>query len=139
MFFFSSRRRHTRCALVTGVQTCALPILGNGYYFTPELKQILGSGLLNPFLLPGQEQSAEGLAALQAASARGVQLYGGESTSTIFDASFSGGLGFELPGGEVQAAVGVDLRREEYEFNGPADAALRSEEHTSELQSLMAN
>src|SRR3546814_789091 len=28
MFFFSSRRRHTRCALVTGVQTCALPIYG---------------------------------------------------------------------------------------------------------------
>src|SRR3546814_5193603 len=27
-FFFSSRRRHTRCALVTGVQTCALPICG---------------------------------------------------------------------------------------------------------------
>src|SRR3546814_1299406 len=27
IFFFSSRRRHTRCALVTGVQTCALPIL----------------------------------------------------------------------------------------------------------------
>src|SRR3546814_1590978 len=26
MFFFSSRRRHTRCALVPGVQTCALPI-----------------------------------------------------------------------------------------------------------------
>src|SRR3546814_4465505 len=26
-FFFSSRGRHTRCALVTGVQTCALPIL----------------------------------------------------------------------------------------------------------------
>src|SRR3546814_18478221 len=25
-FFFSSRRRHTRCALVTGVQTCAFPI-----------------------------------------------------------------------------------------------------------------
>src|SRR3546814_6554636 len=31
MFFVSSRRRHTRCALVTGVQTCALPI------FTPSL------------------------------------------------------------------------------------------------------
>src|SRR3546814_6829655 len=28
VFFFSSRRRHTRCALVTGVQTCALPIFG---------------------------------------------------------------------------------------------------------------
>src|SRR3546814_3749303 len=29
-FFFSSRRRHTRCALVTGVQTCALPICSVG-------------------------------------------------------------------------------------------------------------
>src|SRR3546814_1835756 len=28
LVFFSSRRRHTRCALVTGVQTCALPICG---------------------------------------------------------------------------------------------------------------
>src|SRR3546814_10367631 len=28
IFFFSSRRRHTICALVTGVQTCALPISG---------------------------------------------------------------------------------------------------------------
>src|SRR3546814_15215842 len=28
-FFFASRRRHTRCALVTGVQTCALPIFPN--------------------------------------------------------------------------------------------------------------
>src|SRR3546814_1502619 len=26
LLFFSSRRRHTKCALVTGVQTCALPI-----------------------------------------------------------------------------------------------------------------
>src|SRR3546814_5533997 len=30
LFFFSSRRRHTRCALVTGVQTCALPISHDG-------------------------------------------------------------------------------------------------------------
>src|SRR3546814_8388978 len=38
MCFFSSRRRHTRCALVTGVQTCALPI------WTVEGKRIfLGS------------------------------------------------------------------------------------------------
>src|SRR3546814_9032230 len=28
VFFFASRGRHTRCALVTGVQTCALPISG---------------------------------------------------------------------------------------------------------------
>src|SRR3546814_7026269 len=33
LFFFSSRRRHTRCALVTGVQTCALPIfLGQSFW-----------------------------------------------------------------------------------------------------------
>src|SRR3546814_8397927 len=30
VFFFASRRRHTRRALVTGVQTCALPIFGGG-------------------------------------------------------------------------------------------------------------
>src|SRR3546814_6389746 len=34
VFFFSSRRRHTRCALVTGVQTCALPILIMSRLFT---------------------------------------------------------------------------------------------------------
>src|SRR3546814_10109569 len=45
LFFFSSRRRHTRCALVTGVQTCALPIypsawrklyLSHGVFFAPK-------------------------------------------------------------------------------------------------------
>src|SRR3546814_5643471 len=30
-YFFSSGRRHTVCALVTGVQTCALPICGYGF------------------------------------------------------------------------------------------------------------
>src|SRR3546814_9820051 len=34
LFFFSSRRRHTRCALVTGVQTCALPIYRIAGYAT---------------------------------------------------------------------------------------------------------
>src|SRR3546814_4195363 len=34
VFFFSSRRRHTRCALVTGVQTCALPISRRNDYST---------------------------------------------------------------------------------------------------------
>src|SRR3546814_2038975 len=44
LFFFSSRRRHTRCALVTGVQTCALPILAGiglpvppGFTITTEM------------------------------------------------------------------------------------------------------
>src|SRR3546814_8206215 len=41
-FFFSSRRRHTRCALVTGVQTCALPI-----YFL-EHRSFPGRGTRHP-------------------------------------------------------------------------------------------
>src|SRR3546814_10451465 len=40
MFFFSSRRRHTRCALVTGVQTCALPISAGRAVSIGELGQI---------------------------------------------------------------------------------------------------
>src|SRR3546814_17919836 len=39
IFFFSSRRRHTRCALVTGVQTCALPILPNRVMLQDRLQQ----------------------------------------------------------------------------------------------------
>src|SRR3546814_7433460 len=36
VFFFSSRRRHTRCALVTGVQTCALPIAARRPVLNPR-------------------------------------------------------------------------------------------------------
>src|SRR3546814_8676774 len=42
IFFFSSRRRHTRCALVTGVQTCALPIstmVSNDLVMPPLLRR----------------------------------------------------------------------------------------------------
>src|SRR3546814_10876021 len=38
-FFFSSRRRHTRCALVTGVQTCALPISTTAATTSAQLEQ----------------------------------------------------------------------------------------------------
>src|SRR3546814_3589087 len=44
-FFFSSRRRHTRCALVTGVQTCALPIYWLGMVIIriqrPRMRNVL--------------------------------------------------------------------------------------------------
>src|SRR3546814_1368282 len=40
-FFFSSRRRHTRCALVTGVQTCALPICPAGAAAARSLARLL--------------------------------------------------------------------------------------------------
>src|SRR3546814_5875540 len=44
IFFVSSRRRHTRCALVTGVQTCALPIYSPGMspLGTGEVRNALG-------------------------------------------------------------------------------------------------
>src|SRR5690606_36364321 len=79
-------------------------------------------GLLNPFLMPGQEQGAAAVAALQAASAEGVVLYGDKSTVNNFDAVFSGSIG-QLPGGDLQVALGVDLRREAFEFNGDPRAA----------------
>src|SRR3546814_4859472 len=37
-FFFSSRRRHTKCALVTGVQTCALPI-----WIVTQARELVGA------------------------------------------------------------------------------------------------
>src|SRR3546814_1021781 len=64
-FFFSSRRRHTRCALVTGVQTCALPI----YLRTPsktmrpgaETGAGRGDGCGKPQSCEGSESSADPL------------------------------------------------------------------------------
>src|SRR3546814_7734240 len=46
LFFFASRRRHTRCALVTGVQTCALPISTKGTVFR-HLQTLLERGYLS--------------------------------------------------------------------------------------------
>ena len=112
--------------------------LGSGFYYrgtlasgapdpnvplvpgTTNLRGLIGalnSGLINPFLLPGQAQSAAGLAALQSASAEGVILYGGKFSVTQVDGSVSGPL-FDLPGGAVQVAFGVDYRKEKYRFNG---------------------
>ena len=101
-------------------------ILGTGFHYKDALNQLLGSGTLNPFLMPGQAQSSEAIAGLQAASAAGVTLYGGESLMTTFDASISGELGFfRLPGGTIAMAAGVDLRREEYKFAGDQRATRR--------------
>jgi iron complex outermembrane recepter protein len=119
--------------------------LGSGYYFRGTLANgandpnapiapgatgagiigVLNSGVLNPFLFPGQSQSPQALAMLDAVSAEGTILYGGRYRVTQIDASVSGGL-FDLPGGTIQAAVGVDYRRETYRFNGDVrEAAAR--------------
>jgi iron complex outermembrane receptor protein len=117
-------------------------VLGSGYYYRgtlgsgaydPAAPQVAGapagfrglagalnSGLLNPFSVT---QTEAGLAALQSVSAEGSTLYGGQYEVRQFDGSISGPL-FDLFGNRVQAAFGVDYRRETYSFKGsPAAAA----------------
>jgi len=91
--------------------------LGGGYYYQDALIAALNSGKVDPFLFPGQSQSPAGIAAIQAASAEGLVLYGGKYSVKQADASASGSL-FNLPAGTLKAAVGVDFRREEYKFDG---------------------
>ncbi len=91
--------------------------LGNGYSYTVPLAAALGSGLINPFLKAGQTQTQQALDLIRGASAAGVVLYGGKTTLTAFDASLSGEI-YTLPAGPIMAAVGTDIRKEEYKFNG---------------------
>ena len=86
----------------------------------PGIIGLLNSGILNPFSLT---QTPAALAGLDAVSARGVTLYGGKYEVKQLDASFSGPL-FNLWHGAVQAAIGVDYRRETYSFNGSPAAVL---------------
>ncbi len=91
--------------------------LGTGFNYTAALASALGTGKINPFLRPGEAQTQEALELIRATSAAGVVLYGGRTTLTAFDAALSGEV-YKLPGGAVMAAVGTDLRKEEYRFNG---------------------
>src|SRR3546814_5575103 len=54
-FFFSSRRRHTRCALVTGVQTCALPIFSSGKSALQRTKARKFDLILMDIQMPGMD------------------------------------------------------------------------------------
>src|SRR3546814_15813918 len=56
-FFFSSRRRHTRCALVTGVQTCALPIS----YWPPQYSIMDGETLEPIKIVSTRGQTVDGV------------------------------------------------------------------------------
>jgi len=99
-------------------------IHNGGYYYQAGLISALGSGQINPWLLPGQSQTAAGMALLQAASATGSKLFGGKTGLTQFDGSISGEL-TQLPAGPLGAAIGFDIRKETYEFSdgsrsGPA-------------------
>ena len=114
-------------------------VLGSGYYYrgtlangasdplapiapgatAPGLVGLINSGILNPFSLTQTDQAMAGLRSI---SAEGTTLYGGRYTVKEIDASFAGPL-FDLPGGTVQMAAGLDWRRETYSFNGSAAAA----------------
>src|SRR3546814_20067846 len=86
-FVFSSRRRHTRCAVVTGVQTCALPISLNGLWDVPPLAgdrvAVVGAGVVG------------GLAAVLASRVPGVELELVDPSPAR--AALAAGLGLRLP------------------------------------------
>src|SRR3546814_5701771 len=71
--FFSSRRRHTRCALVTGVQTCALPISGQ-----IEL-ELVPQGTLSERM----RAAAAGIGAFYCPTGVGTDLAAGKEVRTI--------------------------------------------------------
>src|SRR3546814_1651671 len=60
MFFFASRRRHTRCALVTGVQTCALPILATLPTIFDEATRCQAAQVVGLMLMPPLAENPEG-------------------------------------------------------------------------------
>jgi iron complex outermembrane receptor protein len=96
-------------------------VLGRGYMFTAPLVSALGSGLVNPWLLPGQTQTAAGMALLDAARANGTRLFGGESALTQFDGAISGEV-MKLPAGPLMFATGFDYRKESYKFSDGSTA-----------------
>src|SRR3546814_11310671 len=59
LFLFSSRRRHTRCALVTGVQTCALPIWGLLVGLAAYAGHLLGELFQAPFWMLTAREGAD--------------------------------------------------------------------------------
>jgi iron complex outermembrane receptor protein len=88
--------------------------LRNGYYFTLPFANLIKTGVLNPFSYTQTQTAMDGL---KAASATGVELFGGIFTTTQGDFTASGPL-FSLPGGTIQGAIGLDWRKEEYFFAG---------------------
>src|SRR3546814_7839413 len=111
-FFFSSRRRHTRCALVTGVQTCALPISSPASSAKPRSKT------------PSKPSTRRSRSRFRGRS--------GASPSSLEVLAF-GSRCLRLRGG------GAALRRSCGGHCEPPPPPTRSEEHTSELPSLMRN
>src|SRR3546814_2449730 len=130
IFFFSSRGRHTRCALVTGVQTCALPIFKD-YPGGDEDDELVPAR-------PGKAQAGFPVACIPAASlgrlARGRELAGKAARDKHARLPRCQGNDLERPWLE---AVRRRLVGHRQLVRWRQWVAERSEEHTSELQSLM--
>src|SRR3546814_8114972 len=147
-FCFSSRRRHTRCALVTGVQTCALPIcVSRRRPSTHHCRRgacPCGIHGLLAAIAPAQPSASVVTLGLvpRVHSAAAPSLSGGvrsllrawiAGTSPAMTVQ-AGGWAAVLPRGERA------IRRMLASRHGqPGAGKARSEEHTSELQSLMRN
>jgi iron complex outermembrane recepter protein len=97
-------------------------VYGPGNQIETRLRAAMDTGLINPFLLPGQSQTAQARELLSWASAAGRKLYGGKAQVEEFDASVSGEL-FKLPAGALGMAAGVDVRRESFDFRNNVDGA----------------
>jgi iron complex outermembrane recepter protein len=100
---------------LSSAESKASSLLGQGYLFTGAMVAALGSGKINPWLLPGQTQTPEALALIEGASAKGTTLFDGKSKLTQLDGTISGEI-MKLPAGPLAVAAGVDLRQETYQF-----------------------
>jgi iron complex outermembrane receptor protein len=96
--------------------------LTGGYLYTAKFDAAMATGLINPWLLPGQTQTAQAQALLDAAKVGTQSLYGGRARTDEIDGTVTGEL-MQLPAGPLSAAVGFDLRRESLRFDQDAIAA----------------
>ncbi|MEO7496326.1 MAG: TonB-dependent receptor [Massilia sp.] len=96
--------------------------LTGGYAYITPFHTALGTGIINPWLAPGQSQTPAAIALIDSTRYYGP-LQHGKTTLTQLDGTISGDL-FSLPAGAVSAAVGFDLRRESYAFAQDIDATL---------------
>ncbi len=90
-------------------------VLTRGYFYDDKLDAALDSGLVNPWLQPGQSQTAAGMAQLDAARADGLERLRGSTHLYGIDATVSGEL-FKLPAGAMMFALGADFRQEGYKL-----------------------
>ena len=92
----------------------------DGYSYTSKLYSALGTGVINPFTLPGQEQTPAAMALIDSTKFNGKLQHGKTGLSQV-DGNLSGEL-LSLPAGALAGAVGFDLRREDYSYTQDADA-----------------